>query len=560
MFGQKNKKSNPWKRYGVIAMAAILAAGNVPFMNPDYTGAVVYAEEKQEVTLNIAGEAAEEGAEVTEAAEETEERLTLRVAGEDETQAVGEAAEEIEETEADSEVIFDLELPVFNEAQEEVTLETPADTADNRYDAIAGVQAGEGAVITTDVSAVVENCMPSIVSITQISVEEVETFYYGTQTYEAESAASGIIIAQNEEELLVATNSHVVEGATEMTVCFTAEAEDPEELIVPAKLKGMDKTYELAVVAVRLEDIDKDVLGQLKIAALGKSEDLKVGQAAIAIGNALGYGQSVTAGIISALNRELTLDSFSQKVIMTDAAINFGNSGGALLNAKGEVIGINVAKEAGSSVDSMGYSIPIDTAIPVLQKLINKQTRDQMSAAERGYMGATVVDVSVDAKELYNIPEGAFVYEVAEGSAAEKAGIRKGDVITAFDGESVVGSQDLIDKMLYYAVGETVIVEVQTANAGEYVAREVEVVLQKGAADVVEENTQKQQAPQDNGQNTPNPNTVPEEDGSQNEESEQGNNQMPYGYEQFPDGFEDYNNQWNEGFEFFPFGSGDWGF
>ena len=554
MFG--HKKFNSWKRYGVIAMAAVLAAGSVPFVNPEYTGSVTYAEEKQEVTLNIAGDTAEEIADITEEAEESEERLTLRVAGEDETQAAGEAAEE-------SEAVFDLEIPVFKESKEEVTLETPADTADSSYAAIAGVQAGEGAVITTDVSAVVENCMPSIVSITQISVEEVETYYYGTQTYEAESAASGIIIAQNAEELLVATNSHVVEGATEMTVCFTAESEDPEDLIVPAKLKGMDKTYELAVVAVRLEDIDEEVRSQLKIAALGKSEDLKVGQAAIAIGNALGYGQSVTAGIISALNRELTIDSFSQEVILTDAAINFGNSGGALLNAKGEVIGINVAKEAGDSVDSMGYSIPIDTAIPVLQKLINKQTRDQMSAAERGYMGATVVDVSVDAKELYNIPEGAFVYEVAEGSAAEKAGIRKGDVITAFDGESVVGSQDLIDKMLYYAVGETVVVEVQTANAGEYVAREVEVILQKGASDVIEENTQKQQQPQnpqDNGQNVPEDGKTPEEDGEQKEVPEQGDGQMPYGYEQFEDGFEDYNNQWNEGFNFFPFGSGDWGF
>lgn len=543
MFG--HKKFNSWKKYGVIAMAAVLAAGNVPFVQPEYTGSVAYAEEKQEVTLNIAGEVSGEKAEITEVSEETEEteeRLTLRVADEEETEAAGEAAEEL----------FDLELPLFGEGQEEVTLETPADTADSRFAAIEGVQAGEGAVITTDVSAVVENCMPSIVSITQISVEEVETYYYGTQTYEAESAASGIIIAQNAEELLVATNSHVVEGATEMTVCFTAEAEDAEDLIVPAKLKGMDKTYELAVVAVRLEDIEEDVRSQLKIAALGKSEDLKVGQAAIAIGNALGYGQSVTAGIISALNRELTIDSFSQEVILTDAAINFGNSGGALLNAKGEVIGINVAKEAGTSVDSMGYSIPIDTAIPVLQKLINKQTRDQMSAAERGYMGATVVDVSVDAKELYNIPEGAFVYEVAEGSAAEKAGIRKGDVITAFDGESVVGSQDLIDKMLYYGVDEKVIVEVQTANAGEYVAREVEVILQKGAADVIEENTQKQQMPQTD--------QAPEEDGAQKEAPEQGNGQIPDGYEQFEDGFEDYNNQWNEGFNFFPFGSGDWGF
>ena len=324
--------------------------------------------------------------------------------------------------------------------------------------------------------------MPSIVAITTKSVEEIETYYYGTQEYEVSAAASGIIIAQNEDELLIATNSHVVNGTSELNVCFTVDAEDPEDLVAPAKIKGMDKANELAVVAVQLSDIPEEVRSQLRIAKLGSSEDLKVGQAAVAIGNALGYGQNVTSGIISALNRSLTIDDFSKEVIVTDAAINFGNSGGALLNAKGEVIGINVAKEAGQASDSIGYAIPIDTAIPILNELVNRETRDQLDNSERGYMGATVINVSDDAKDLYNMPEGAFVYEVTSGSAAEAAGIKKGDIITKFDGMTVSSSTDLIDKMSYYKVGETVTVEVQTANGGDYEAREVEITLQEGGA------------------------------------------------------------------------------
>ena len=296
----------------------------------------------------------------------------------------------------------------------------------------------------------------------------------------------------------------------------------------------MDKSYELAVVAVQLSDIPEEVRTQLKIATLGSSDELKVGQAAIAIGNALGYGQSVTSGIISALNREITIDSFTNEVILTDAAINFGNSGGALLNAKGQVIGINVAKEAGTGTDSMGYSIPIDTAIPVLQKLINKETRDQMSDVERGYMGATVVNVTDDAKELYNMPQGAFVYEVSEDSAAEKAGIKKGDVITKFDGESVTSSDDLIEKMRYYGVGETVTVEIQTANNGTYEAHEVEVTLQGASEDVIAEAEAEAKSQEKNSQNDRN-----SDENSQDQEENWN--------EEFDEG-------WNDEFEEFPFG------
>lgn len=488
----RKKRPNAWKRYGALAMAGMLIVGAVSGSGKSYAAGQEAAKETEKrVTLNIAGEEddteAEEASDV-QTEEETEKRVTLNVVDDAKAEKKDEAQEETEGAAGEETEAAETET----EAAEEETraAEKKDDAADDQTEAeepqesfapIANASIAEGAVVTTDVTGVVENCMPTIVSITGKSVEEIETYYYGTQQFEAESAASGIIVAQNEEELLVATNSHVVEGLTEINVCFTAEAEDAEDLVASAKLKGMDRDNELAVLAVRLSDIPEDVREQLRIARLGSSEDLKVGQAAIAIGNALGYGQSVTSGIISALNREITLDNFSKEVIVTDAAINFGNSGGALLNADGEVIGINVAKETGQGTESMGYSIPIDTAIPVLNELVNRETRDRLSNEERGYMGATVVNVSADAKDLYDMPQGAFVYEVAPDSAAEKAGIRKGDIITKFDGVTVTSHDDLIDKMSYYAVGETVTVELQRASDGAYESREAEVTLQEGA-------------------------------------------------------------------------------
>lgn len=507
-------------------LAGVLIAG-VAADNGSILSMVCAAEETP-VTLSIADHDDEKEEEVkAEEKKETKAETVLSIAGEDEKDP--EAAEEKETEDAQTE---ETEAPETEKAKEEPATEAAAEEEQKvSFAQIEAVDTDGISIVTTDVSAIVESCMASIVSITNISVEEVETFYYGTQEYETEGAASGIIVAQNEEELLIATNSHVVENTVELTVGFTVDAEDPEDLVVPAKIKGMDKSYELAVVAVQLSDIPEEVRSQLKIATLGSSDKLKVGEAAIAIGNALGYGQSVTSGIISALHREITIDNFKNEVILTDAAINFGNSGGALLNAKGQVIGINVAKEAGSSTDSMGYSIPIDTAIPVLQNLINKETREQLSNAQRGYMGATVVNVSDDAKELYNMPQGAFVYEVSEDSAAQKAGIRKGDVITKFDGETVTSSDDLIDKMCYYGVGETVTVEVQTANSGEYEAREVEVTLQAASADVLAAAQEEEAQNQQDGSGSSE--SAPQEEENWNEEFDEG---------------------WNDEFEEFPFG------
>lgn len=478
----QNKKPNAWKRYGAIAMAGVVLIGASAVSGRNYPTSVQAEETETRITLNMADDDSSDpkdtASEETEAESETEKRITLNVAGEDQPDE--------KTTEAQTETA--------KETETEAETDAPAETETKEtYAAIEGAQSVSDGIVTTDVSKVVENCMPSIVAITGKSVEEIETYYYGTQEYEAESAASGIIIAQNDDELLIATNSHVVANTSDLNVCFSAEAENTDDLVAPAKIKGMDKDNELAVIAVQLSDIPEAVRDQLRIAKIGNSDELKVGQAAIAIGNALGYGQSVTSGIISALNREITIDNFSKPVIMTDAAINFGNSGGALLNAKGEVIGINVAKEAGESSESMGYSIPINTAVPILKELVNRETRDKLSNSERGYIGATVVDVSDDAKDLYNMPQGAFVYEVSEGSAAEQAGIHKGDIITKFEGISVTDKEDLIDQMSYYKVGETVTLEVQSATNGSYEAREVEVTLQQGAASTEDDSSQSQQ-------------------------------------------------------------------
>ena len=481
----KGKKPNARKRYGAIAMAGVVLLGASAVSGKNYPASVQAEETETRITLNMADDDSSDtkntASEETETETETEKRITLNVADDEKPGSE-------EETEAKTELAAEAETD--DETETEVQTETETKET---YASIEGAKSVSDGIVTTDVSAVVENCMPSIVAITGKSVEDIETYYYGTQEYEAESAASGIIIAQNDDELLIATNSHVVADTSDLNVCFSAEADDTDDLVAPAKIKGMDKDNELAVIAVQLSDIPEAVRSQLRIAKIGDSDALKVGQAAIAIGNALGYGQSVTSGIISALNREITIDNFSKPVIMTDAAINFGNSGGALLNANGEVIGINVAKEAGQSSESMGYSIPINTAVPILKELVNRETRDKLSNSERGYIGATVVDVSDDAKDLYDMPQGAFVYEVSEGSAAEQAGIHKGDIITKFEGISVTDKEDLIDQMSYYKVGETVTLEVQSATNGSYEAREVEVTLQQGAASATDDFGQSQQ-------------------------------------------------------------------
>lgn len=339
--------------------------------------------------------------------------------------------------------------------------------------------------VTSDVSDIVENTLPSIVSITNMSVQEVQNFFGGISQQESESAGSGIIISQNDSELLVVTNNHVVEGSDTLTVTFN------DGNSVEAQIKGTDSARDLAVVAVPLDKISDDTMNAIKVATLGDSDSLKVGEPAIAIGNALGYGQSVTTGIVSATGR--TIDGFDGEYIQTDAAINPGNSGGALLNMQGQVIGINSAKLASTEVEGMGYAIPVSTASPIFEDLMNRQTRTKVSSDQAAALGIKGQTVDSSIAEAYGIPQGVYVAEVEKGSAAEKAGITSGSVITKFDGTSVKSKDDLKSQLEYYAAGETVDLVVKIADNGSYVEKSLTITLDKADTSTTAQNSQQGQ-------------------------------------------------------------------
>lgn len=345
------------------------------------------------------------------------------------------------------------------------------------------------------VAAVAQASMPSVVAITTVSVQEIPSFFgYSSRQYKSASTGSGIIVGDNDDELLIATNNHVVDGATTLSVCFigddvanaeteTVNAGDNGDLnvedAVSAKIKGTDADNDLAVVAVKKSDIPEDTLNQIKIAQIGSSDDLAVGQQVVAIGNALGYGQSVTSGWISALNRTISTDdgTNSTGLIQTDAAINPGNSGGALLNMKGELIGINSAKYADSAVEGMGYAIPISKAKPILEELMNRETREKVDSSKKGYLGVSLASLTTEAIEMYNMPTGAFVRNVENDSPAQEAGICKGDIIVKFDGQKVSDGDDLLDKLQYYKSGEKIETVIARATNGEYEENTIELTL-----------------------------------------------------------------------------------
>lgn len=345
------------------------------------------------------------------------------------------------------------------------------------------------------VAAVAQASMPSVVAITTVSVQEIPSFFgYSSRQYKSASTGSGIIVGDNDDELLIATNNHVVDGATTLSVCFigddvanaeteTVNAGDNGDLnvedAVSAKIKGTDADNDLAVVAVKKSDIPEDTLNQIKIAQIGSSDDLAVGQQVVAIGNALGYGQSVTSGWISALNRTISTDdgTNSTGLIQTDAAINPGNSGGALLNMKGELIGINSAKYADSVVEGMGYAIPISKAKPILEELMNRETREKVDSSKKGYLGVSLANLTTEAIEMYNMPTGAFVRSVEDDSPAQEAGICKGDIIVKFDGQKVSDGDDLLDKLQYYKSGEKIEAVIARATNGEYEENTIELTL-----------------------------------------------------------------------------------
>ena len=317
--------------------------------------------------------------------------------------------------------------------------------------------------VVTDVTEVVKTAMPCVVSITNLYTD---TDWYGESTQE-EASGSGIIVGETDDELLIVTNYHVIEGCDELSVQFIDDSE------VLAYVKGTDSDNDLAVITVFLEDIEEKTKEQIAIATLGDSDALQVGEPAIAIGNSLGYGQSVTTGVISALNREIVIDDNTSYLIQTDAAINPGNSGGALLNVKGEVIGINSNKIANYVIEGMGYAIPITTAKPIIEELMQHETRKKVSDSERSFLGISGTDVTSDVSETYDMPKGVYVAQVLENCA----GLLKGDIITAFDGDTISSMSQLQGILEYYAAGSAVELTIMRHEAGSYQEQKVTVTL-----------------------------------------------------------------------------------
>lgn len=364
-----------------------------------------------------------------------------------------------------------------------------ADTSDSKSD--TGKDTGSTAKGNLDVSEIASEALPSIVSITTKSVQEVQNYFgmYGMYGYapqqqeqEVEGSGSGIIVGKNDDELLIATNYHVVEGADTLSVAFT------DGNAVEASVKGFDEERDLAVVSVSLDDVKDDTMDAISIAKIGSSDDLKVGEQVIAIGNALGYGQSVTTGIVSAKNRRMDSDnntvtdgsddsSDGVNLIQTDAAINPGNSGGALLNMEGEVVGINSAKLASTEVEGMGYAIAISDVTDILQNLMNETSRDKLDDSEHGVLGIEGSSVSSEAVQMYGIPAGVFVKKVTEGGAADKAGLKANSVITEFNGKTVSSINQLIEYLSYYEPDEEVELTVQVPHGTSYKEETVKVTL-----------------------------------------------------------------------------------
>lgn len=341
------------------------------------------------------------------------------------------------------------------------------------------VTAAPAQAMVTDVTEVVKAVMPSVVSVNNKFVET--TSFFGQEySSEAISSGSGFIVGENDTELLLVTNFHVVEDAEELTVQFC----DGSQL--QAQIKGTDRDKDLAVIAVLLEDIEEETMGEIAIATMGDSNQLTVGEPVIAIGNALGYGQSVTTGVVSALNRPIAVDVVSMQeeldeevntFIQTDAAINPGNSGGALLNTKGEVIGINSSKIGGDAIEGMGYAIPISDAQPIIEELMTKQTKHRVKEENKGYLGITGIDVVEEYSEIYGMPMGVYVSSVTEGTGADDAGLIKGDIITAVNGEEVESMEELKEELSYYAAGETIELTIMQGSPTGYQPKNVSVTL-----------------------------------------------------------------------------------
>ena len=356
-----------------------------------------------------------------------------------------------------------------------VTAETAAQESSESVPQTTTAQTSESATAvssSTNIENIVEQAMPSVVAINDTMTVEQRNFFGMPQTYQATSSGSGIIVAQSDTELLIATNNHVVSGATDLEVTFT------DDTAVSAAIKGTDSASDLAIIAVQLSDIPTDTMNKIKVATMGDSDQLKVGQQVIAIGNALGYGQSVTVGYVSALNRQITDENGIQHTyIQTDAAINPGNSGGALLDLNGNVIGINAAKNASTEVEGMGFAIPSSTAKDILDNLMTKQTRIAVGEDAQGYLGIRVTNIDAATSQAYGMPVGVYVYQIMPEGAAANSDLKEKDIITKFDGQSITTAQELTDMLTYYEKGSEVTLTVQTLTNGAYVEHDVTVTL-----------------------------------------------------------------------------------
>ncbi len=362
---------------------------------------------------------------------------------------------------------------------ERVELAKSENDTDNKVETALPTTAFGGEM---NVSQIVTQCLPSVVAITNYGVQEIQSMW-GNFVQDTKGAGSGVIIGQTDTELLILTNYHVVENSKQLSVVFSWE-EDVDDIedddIIYATIKDYDEGRDIAVVAIKTADLPEEVFSKICVATVGSSDDLSLGEQVVAIGNALGYGQSVTTGIVSALNRHISDNNGTMDpnpYIQTDAAINPGNSGGALFNMKGELVGINTAMIAGNTVENMGYAIPISEITGEVESMMNQETRDIVEEDNRGYLGISIVDVTAQISETYGLPQGIYISSVDPGSGAEKAGLEKEDIITAVNGRSVKTSEELRNYLDRYSVGETVTVTVSYRSDDDYASKDVEVTL-----------------------------------------------------------------------------------
>ena len=417
------------------------------------------------------------------------------------------------------------------QAAQEQPAETTAPQKQNAgsFEQAEGIKNEAGLIIAdtetpdTELTRVVDQVMPSIVSVYNDFTQEVQTFYGQTYTRQGESTGSGIIIGKTDSELLIVTNNHVVEGADNLRVLFI------DQETCNAEIKGTDPSNDLAVIAVPLESIKDTTQGQIKVATLGNSDNLKIGEDVIAIGNALGYGQSVTTGIVSANNREISDETITGTFIQTDAAINPGNSGGALVNINGNVIGINSSKIGGDTVEGMGFAIPITRAIPIIEELMNRETLSKVDEAEQGTIGISGATVTSDVSKAYNMPVGVYVAQILEngGAATSNSDLREGDIITAINGQSISSMEELQKMLQYYKAGTEVTLTVQRQDGqGSYAEAEVKVTLGTRASIENQQQNDQQNGQQQNGQQEQVDPNMPGQNGNNGQDSQNGYNEQ----------------------------------